>query len=398
MDLKYEPMKTYKIIFWITTGFAINIISALIAHIAMGYNSYSLLVFSIVTVTLSYFSFNKLQQQKTNMMRPGLLLFFPLMLSLSNCQGQTSNSDKMTNEKSNNPLICDPVEGICGIPGSEKDTNISSQATKKPIKIVYFSDPVCSACWGVEPTLRKLKSEYGNSVEIEYHMGGLLPSWEAIGSGVKPSFLAEHSDEMSERFQMPMNGEVWIQDPPQSSYPASIAFKAAQMQDEKKAIEFLRKIREGLYVKSINISKWENIEKIAQSVELDTKKLKQDYENSARKAFDEDLKLAKEMGVRGFPCFFVTNRSGQSEFVYGAKLYSEFEGALLKVHKEVKKESYSREWKNLFTNFNSMTTKEYADLSGISFNEAETFLNELANKKEITKLSTRNGNLWSMEQ
>ncbi len=332
------------------------------------------------------------------MIKPGLFILFPVLLSLSSCQGQTSNSDKMKNETSNNPLICDPVEGVCGMPSGEKSTNTASVATEKPIKIIYFSDPVCSACWGVEPTLRKLKSEYGNSVQIEYHMGGLLPSWEALGSGVNPSSLADRSDEMSKHFQMPMNGEVWKQDPPQSSYPPSIAFKAAQLQDEEKAVEFLRKIREGLYVRSINISKWENIEKIAQGVGLDTKKLKKDYEESAQKAFDADLKLAKEMGVRGFPCFFVTNSAGQSEIVYGIKPYTEFESALKKMHSEVKKESYSKEWKTLFTHFNSMTTKEYADLSSISFKEAETFLNGLANKKEIIKLSTRNGDLWSLDK
>jgi hypothetical protein len=31
-----------------------------------------------------------------------------------------------------------------------------------------------TSCCGIEPQLRKLKLEYGNSVEIEYRMGGLL--------------------------------------------------------------------------------------------------------------------------------------------------------------------------------------------------------------------------------
>lgn len=45
-------------------GFAINIISALVAHIAMSYNSYGLLIFSFVTISLSYYSYVKLNLAK----------------------------------------------------------------------------------------------------------------------------------------------------------------------------------------------------------------------------------------------------------------------------------------------------------------------------------------------
>lgn len=292
--------------------------------------------------------------------------------------------------------MCDPVEGICGVPAQAGSSEIASHSIEKPIKIIYFSDPVCSACWGVEPTLRKLKLEYGNSVEIEYHMGGLLPSWKVMGGRVNPASLAAHSDQMSKHFQMPMNGEIWVQDPPESSYPSSIAFKAAQMQDETRAIHFLRKIREDLYVRSINIAKWENIEKAALAVGLDTEKLKQDYNEGAQKAFEEDLQLAQKMGVRGFPCFYVTNSSGASETVYGSKPYSEFENALAKIYNGISKESYSKDWKALFAHFNSMTTKEFADFSNLSFQETEALLNDLAEKKEITKLDTKNGDLWTI--
>lgn len=44
-------------------GFTINIISAIIAHIAMGYNAYELIIFAAITLSLSYFSFTKLEKQ-----------------------------------------------------------------------------------------------------------------------------------------------------------------------------------------------------------------------------------------------------------------------------------------------------------------------------------------------
>jgi membrane-bound ClpP family serine protease len=47
-------------------GFTINIVSALIAHIAKDYNAYGFVVFSVVTLALSYYSFCKLQVLKQN--------------------------------------------------------------------------------------------------------------------------------------------------------------------------------------------------------------------------------------------------------------------------------------------------------------------------------------------
>jgi putative protein-disulfide isomerase len=107
---------------------------------------------------------------------------------MSNCY--TQNNNKMENQVKNNPLLCDSVKGICEIPNSDAaQENVALASTKKPIRIVYFTDPICSTCWGIEPQLRKLKLEYGDLFDIEYRMGGLLPSWDINNSGgiSKPS-------------------------------------------------------------------------------------------------------------------------------------------------------------------------------------------------------------------
>ena len=104
------------------------------------------------------------------------------------CQAQTKK--KMEN---NNPLMCDPESGICEIPTNKtSSTNSNSvKANKKTVKIIYFTDPICSSCWGIEPQLRKLKLEYGDNIEIEYRMGGLLKDWSYNSGGIsKPSDVA----------------------------------------------------------------------------------------------------------------------------------------------------------------------------------------------------------------
>lgn len=108
--------------------------------------------------------------------------------------------------------------------------------------------------------MRKLKLEYGDQLEVIYKMGSLLPDWSYNSGGIsKPSDVAHHWDEVSIYYDMPIDGDVWLEDPLPSSYPPSIACKAAQMQNEDKAILFLREIREMVFLEKKNITKWEHI-------------------------------------------------------------------------------------------------------------------------------------------
>ncbi len=324
-------------------------------------------------------------------MKLGILI---ALITLASCGSQAQNKKKM--ETKNNPLICDPKLGACEVPAALTTANTGQPvAGKKAVKVIYFTDPICSSCWGIEPQLRRLKLEYGTDVEFEYHMGGLLPDWSYNSGGIsKPSDVAHHWDEVSQYYNMPIDGDVWLQDPLNSSYPPSIAFKAAQLQDAHKAIAFLRVLREMVFLQKKNITKWEYMEQAAVQVGLDAAKLKQDYEGRAKDLFQQDLKLAQAMGVRGFPSIFITDSTGKSEFVYGFKPYTAFEAALTKIYPLAVKTNYARDWKALFAKYPTLTCREFAELSDISFAEAEKVLDKLVEQKELTKLNTKNGALW----
>lgn len=299
-----------------------------------------------------------------------------------------------------NPLLCNPETGICEMPdlGSEKLTSIEFQSNTKPVKVVYFTDPICSTCWGIEPQLRKLKLEYGNSIEIEYRMGGLLPDWSYNSGGIsKPSDVAHHWDEVSAYYDMPIDGDVWLEDPLDSSYPPSIAFKAAQLQDNKKAILFLRAIREMVFMEKKNITKWENLELAAKKTGLDTVQLRLAIEGQAKEDFEEDLKLARVYGVRGFPSLFFEADHGVKEFVYGAKPYAYYELAVLKLYPNAEKTVYSKNWESLFGKYVSLTAKEFSELSGTPRNESEQLLNNLALQGSLEKFTTKNGSIWKLK-
>jgi len=297
----------------------------------------------------------------------------------------------------NSPLICDTVNGICEVPvqgiAAKENSKLASQ--QKPLKLIYFTDPICSSCWAIEPKLRRLKLEYGSSVEIEYHMGGLLPDWSYNSGGIsKPADVAHHWDEMSKVFEMPIDGDVWLEDPLNSSYPPSIAFKAAQLQNNDKAVKFLRVLREMVFLQKKNITKWEHMEAAAKQCGLDAEKLRHDYEGEGKKLFEADLSLTRSMQVRGFPTFFITDRVGKTQEIPRPRSYSGFENAIRNSAPSVKKENYLKNWEYLFGIYPTLTRREFAELMDISNKDADLLLKDLAQKNMLTVLSTKNGELW----
>ncbi len=296
-------------------------------------------------------------------------------------------------------LQCDPDTGVCGIP-SEKELAVvkdeNGYTGTRPVKLLYFTDPICSSCWGIEPQLKKLKLEYGDHFEMEYRMGGLLKSWSSYGgSDVRnPGDVATHWDEASAFYEMPINGDVWKEDPLASSYPPSIAFKAAQLQDPVKAEKFLRRIREMVFVEKKNITYWENLLQAAQEAELEIVQFRKDYHGRAMELFNEDLEMTMKWNVRGFPTIFFIDQNGRQVKVYGSRDYVQYENALLELLPGTEKKQLPSSYDAVMNRFGTLTTKEFSLLNDKKMPEAEIILNYMASHKKVEKIGTRNGYLW----
>jgi predicted DsbA family dithiol-disulfide isomerase len=295
-----------------------------------------------------------------------------------------------------NPMLCDVESGVCSIPESNSGINENRlTAEQKPIKIIYFTDPICSSCWGIEPQMRKLKLEYGPIFDMEYRMGGLLPDWNYQSGKInKASDVAHHWDEVSVYYDMPIDGNIWLEDPLHSSYPPSVAFIAAAFQSKEKAVTMLRDLREMVFLKKQNITKWEHIREAATQSKLDIDQLKTDYENGAMLRFKEDLAYAQSLGVRGFPTFIFANADGLQEKLYGAKPYEAFENIILKLAPLVQAKNYKTDWNSLFEIYPTLSSREFAELSNMNRSESDNLLQALFEQGIIGKLEIKNAKFW----
>lgn len=103
----------------------------------------------------------------------------------------------------------------------------------------YYTDPSCPWSWALEPSFRRLRIEFGQSLEIEYVMAGMGSSLD------DPQSFALNVLEAGRESGMPVDLRLWLQDPPSSSNPACMAVKAADEQGQ--AGPYLRRLREGLF-------------------------------------------------------------------------------------------------------------------------------------------------------
>lgn len=193
------------------------------------------------------------------------------------------------------------------------------------IEILAFTDPVCTWCWGSEPTLRKLTSWYGDAVHIRYVMGGLVEDIrnfydQANDIGGDPvnsnAQIARHWLEASERHGMPVRIEGFrlFTAETVSTYPQNIAFKAAELTNPALAARYLRRLREAAAAEAREIGRQEVLIELASDVGLDIGAfIGHLKDGSAEAAFRDDLETTRQYSARGFPTFVF--RYGEREIM-----------------------------------------------------------------------------------
>jgi predicted DsbA family dithiol-disulfide isomerase len=147
---------------------------------------------------------------------------------------------------------------------------------------------------------------------------------------------------------------VSLEDPLASSYPCSITFKAAQMQGEEKALAFLKRIKEMVFLEKQNITRWKHVHQAALEAGLNAEKLQTDFDSKAKELFKQDLQFARSLGVRGFPTIFFTDEDGNRLRVYGVKPYEQYEQTLLKLYPQAVKKTIDTSVDNVFAHYSTL--------------------------------------------
>lgn len=182
----------------------------------------------------------------------------------------------------------------------------------------------------MQPAWDRLVAACGEGIKVQYKMGGLLPSWkhfeDAEHSITRPTQMGPEWLHAAQLSGVTINSQLWITDPPASSYPACIAVKCVQLQSEKYGGTFLRLLRECVMVGGKNIAKSDVLLDAAwllhdQFRDFDFFKFRDDLMGeTGKEAFRKDLQDVKYLGIKRFPTL-VIKRQGGATLLTGYQTY-----------------------------------------------------------------------------
>ena len=109
--------------------------------------------------------------------------------------------------------------------------------------LIYFSDPMCSWCYGFSPVIEKIRASFGRALPIRIIMGGLRPGAETPMTEEAKLEVGEHWVHVHEATGLPFNGAGmsapgFIYD----TDPAARAVVVARRDGEEMAAQFLGRI------------------------------------------------------------------------------------------------------------------------------------------------------------
>ncbi|WP_042149897.1 DsbA family protein [Paucisalibacillus sp. EB02] len=236
---------------------------------------------------------------------------------------------------SNKNMICDLETGICGEAGDEEMEIIDFNQPTKKVDLYYVTDPICSHCWAIEPTLRRFKEQYGHYFNFHTVMGGLLEKWhdgpiDPANGIYKPADVAGHWREVGDHTRMPIDGSLMIDNPVQSSFPPSRVFKIIQKQHgDEKAFEYLRRAREALFAFNENIGENAVMIAIINKMDLDGEAIvKEAHEKSGHNLLMEDFALSRKLGARGFPTIIMVDEDNKGVKIVGGRPFEYYVSGL----------------------------------------------------------------------
>jgi predicted DsbA family dithiol-disulfide isomerase len=197
------------------------------------------------------------------------------------------------------------------------------------IEIIHFADPFCWWSWGLEPILQRLKEVYGDQVEVTYRMGGMadkIDRWRQTYRVTDDTALQSWINKSISAMGVPLDTDFIVKSSAQSSWPACIAIKAAELQDKELAAKFFRRLMEAVQLKATNGSEEQVYLAAARETGLDPAQLQKAISSGdAARLFDKDR---EEMAVNFSTLVLMNRRTKKSKAVGGVFTSSPYEIAI----------------------------------------------------------------------
>jgi len=182
--------------------------------------------------------------------------------------------------------------------------------------LIYFTDPMCSWCYGFSPVIEDIRRTFGPALPIRVVMGGLRPGTETPMTEEAKLEIADHWTHVHEATGLPFNGAGMSR--PGFVYdtdPAARAVVVARRDGEEMAAAFLVRAQRAFYAEGRDVTLPEVLGEIAEELGLDREPFLETLASEEAKAETwRDYAISQRAGVTGFPTLVA---GPSAEGVYG---------------------------------------------------------------------------------
>jgi len=252
----------------------------------------------------------------------------------------------------------------------------------KPVELYIFIDPLCPKAFEMQATVRKLQVEYEQYFTWRFVLSTELASLNCETSRTK-GFMS--------------GNELDITHP----VLPSIAVKAAELQGKRAGLRYLTKLQEYAILQSKNLNSYAALLEIAQEIQLDMLEFQSDFgSKEASRAFQCDLYIKREMDVDEVPSIVFFNECIEDEGlkVSGNYGYEVYEHILTELIGEQLTCQALPSIEELFSRFQTLTTREIACIYSMPEQEAERELKKRCLQQKIERLQAEDVTLWRVKE
>ncbi|WP_293313783.1 DsbA family protein [Pedobacter sp. UBA5917] len=171
------------------------------------------------------------------------------------------------------------------------------------MKMFYFTDPMCSWCYGFSPVVKKLKENYPG-IDLEIISGGFSPGSKQVVDNEYRAFLEYHWHNVHARsgqyfdHSMKFVSENFCYD----TEPSSRALTVAQQLLPGQEFELLSLMQKSFYAEGKDITDGLVLATLAEEMGIEKNTFLESFKSEEMKLkTQQGFQFSRQLGVQGFP-------------------------------------------------------------------------------------------------
>ena len=170
-------------------------------------------------------------------------------------------------------------------------------------ELIYVGDPMCSWCWGFAPTLKSIRQQNENRVNVTMMVGGLHPGTTEPQTDNRKQFLRKHWEEVTDRSGQQFSYDILMSnDFVYDTEPPCRAIVTMRLLKPEVVFDYFVDVQKSFYVDNLDITKEAVLTIRAEQFGVDSNEFAEQLSSPKMKEQTKnDFATARSLGVTGFP-------------------------------------------------------------------------------------------------